>query len=55
MPSAARDTIIVRVRPATKQSAKRGAKLHKLTLTDYIIKLIESAENAQGQQAERSA
>jgi uncharacterized protein (DUF1778 family) len=38
--ASARDTIIIRVKSATKWAARRAAKADKVTLTDYIINLI---------------
>jgi uncharacterized protein (DUF1778 family) len=40
MASASKDTIIIRVKSSTKKAAKRAAKTDKLTLTEYLTRLI---------------
>jgi len=51
--SKSRDTIIVRVKLATKRAAIRASKADNLTLTDYIIRLIEADEAMRLQAQER--
>jgi uncharacterized protein (DUF1778 family) len=41
MPSESKDTIIIRVKPAVKRAARRGAKAEKVNLTAFLVSLIE--------------
>jgi hypothetical protein len=52
MPSESKDTIIIRVKPAVKRAARRGAKANICNLTDYIVDLITKDDESR-QEKER--